>query len=139
VKKTRRALAVGLVTLPLVFAGCRSTEGPPEFVYGQADIESVEIQVLGTLPFPIQAIVRGTLADACTKVDSVKQEFRGATLILIFTTRRPIDEVCVQGVTPFEASVPLALEGLQSGVYTVTANGISATFELTPELVVPFQ
>jgi hypothetical protein len=138
-KKTSRLLWITVAALPLALHSCRSSDGPPEFLYGQADVMSVEIQMLGTQPIPVQAVVRGTLPDACTKLGSVKQEVRGATFILTFTTRRPIDEICVQGLTPFEATVPLAVEGQLAGIYTVMANGVTSSFQLTPEMVVPLR
>jgi len=73
------------------------------------------------------------------RIDSVKQEIQNHTFILTITTRRPLEEVCAQTVTPFQLTTPLAVEGLPAGVYTVIANGVTASFELKTGTPFPAQ
>jgi len=69
----------------------------------------------------------------------VKQEIQNHTFILTITTRRPLEEVCAQTVTPFQLTTQLAVEGLPAGVYTVIANGVTASFELKTGTPFPAQ
>ena len=129
------------VLLLLSLLGCRSNQGPAEYLYRQADVEAVDVQLSGTAPVAADAVVVGTVPEACAKVDEIRQEFieSTSTFVLTLTTRRPVDEPCIQTVTPFEATVPLAIERLPDGVYTVVANGVSATFLLVTQIDVPPQ
>ena len=83
----------------------------------------------------------GTVPEACAKVDEIRQEYieSTGTFLLTLTTSRPVDEPCIQTVTPFEATVPLAIERLPDGVYTVVANGVSTTFRVMTQVDVPPQ
>jgi inhibitor of cysteine peptidase len=38
--------------------------------------------------------------------------------------------VCTQALVPFEETIPLDVEGLLAGEYTVNVNGVMATFTL---------
>jgi len=113
--------------------GCASTEEPPEYVYGEATVTGLEIVMTDSFPIQVVAIVYGELPDACTIIDSVSQELRSRTFVVSLTTRRPVSEVCALTVTPFEASVPLAILGLEAGVYSVSAGGQSEIFRLTKD------
>ena len=45
--------------------------------------------------------------------------------------------MCIEALVPYEQAVPLEVAGLPAGVYTVTVNGISDTFELAVDNVLP--
>jgi hypothetical protein len=128
-----------IASLALILSGCSSNKGPAEYLYREADVESVEIVVaeseIGPAGGELQtvsatAIVRGMLSDGCAVLHDVRQVFDSgaAAFILTLTTRRPVDVDCGQGVTPFEEQVSLAIEGLPSGTYTVIANGVASDF-----------
>jgi hypothetical protein len=107
------------------------TEEPAIPVTGVAVVESVEIQILESMPVQINAIVRGYLPDAgCTTIASVNQVRDGNTItITLVTTTDPL-ALCAQALTPFEQVVPLDVSNLAAGEYTVNANGIVESFEL---------
>ena len=45
--------------------------------------------------------------------------------------------MCTEALVPYEQAVPLDVAGLPAGVYTVTVNGVSDTFELAVDNVLP--
>lgn len=130
-----------LLLLAGILSGCRSGEGPAEFLYREADVVTVDVRLTDTVPTRVDAIVRGTLCESCATLDEIRQEYveSTSTFVLTLTTRRPVDEPCIQDATAFEATVPLAIERLSAGVYTVVANGITASFRLTPEDLPPIR
>ena len=134
-----RVVFLGLfVLLPCLLFGCRSSKGPAEYIFGLADVSSVEVRMVDEYPARLSAIVKGALRDACTRIDSVRQEpVRGNTLVLTVTTQRPIDQVCAQSLTPFEMTTPLLLEGLPPGEYVVTVNGVSTTLKWSGSSAIP--
>ncbi|MGD9675780.1 MAG: hypothetical protein AB7V19_03745 [Candidatus Bipolaricaulia bacterium] len=135
-----RVASLGLILLALVaglLSGCRSSKGPAEYIFGLADVQSLEVRMVDEYPGRLAAVVRGSLRDACTRIESVRQDVRPDGLALTVTTERPVDAVCAQAITPFEVTTPLLLEGLPSGEYTVTANGVSTTFKWTGTVAVP--
>jgi len=137
---TRRFLS-GLLLLVSLLSGCRSGEGPAEFLYREADVVSVGIELTTGFPVQANALICGTVAEACSQLDEIRQEYieSTSTFVLTLTTRRPVDEPCIQEVTPFEAKVPLAVERLRAGVYTVVANGVTASFRLEADNLSPIR
>lgn len=134
-----RTLLVLLV--PLVAVGCRSGQGPAEYLYSEAQVDSVEVELIAILPGGANAIVRGTVPEACVEVDEIRQEYveTSQTFVLTLTTRRPVQTPCIQEETRFEATVPLAIERLPDGIYTVVANGVTATFRLDRDALAPIR
>ena len=134
-------LLILLALLPLVLSGCRSTPGPAEFLFREAEVETVDVLLINTRPVGANAVITGTVPEACTKLDEIRQEYivSTSTFVLTLTTRRPVEEPCLQVATPFEATVPLAVERLPDGIYTVVANGVTATFRLDSDIGVPLR
>lgn len=129
-----------LISCALLLSACRSNDGPPEYIYRGATVESIDVSLNDNGAYTlVEAHIRGSLPDTCTLIDSVTQDMRGNVFILTLRTERRIDAVCEQTVMPFEAIVPLAIEGLQCGVYAVSASNITTTFELEEEDLVPFE
>jgi len=139
VRKGTYVIFVVFFVLPLLVTGCRSDKGSPEYFYHEAKIDTVEFAITDRVPPQVNAIIHGTLPDACTEIDSVNQEIQYQTFIVTITTRRPLHEVCAQTVTPFQVTIPLAVEGLPAGVYTVNVNGVTETFELETGTPIPAQ
>lgn len=125
-------LAVALVT------GCeRGTPPPDEDIVDRATVEEIEVQILESFPVQVQVVARGYLADGCTEIDEIIQEKQDNTFSVTITTIRPADAQCTQAIVPFEEVIPLDVLGLQAGTYTVTVNGVSGTFELAEDNVLP--
>jgi uncharacterized protein YgiM (DUF1202 family) len=100
-------------------------------VTGLALVESIEIQILESMPVQVNAIVRGQLPDAgCTTISSIDQSREGRAFLLTITTTTDPLALCAQALTPFERSIPLEVSSLEPGSYTVRANGIEQSFVL---------
>lgn len=141
-KMLKLAVCIAPAVILLLLSGCKSGEGPAEFLFREADVDGVQIQIVysvqdtavpvGESSAGVYAVVTGTVSESCATVDEVRQEFDRSTntFILTLTTRRPVEEACDQTISPFETTVPLGVENFPSGVYTVLVNGLAASFEL---------
>jgi hypothetical protein len=132
VKQVRLTIRLLVLLVPFLLVGCGSEQGPAEYLFRQATVESVEVEFEGPGPMAVNAIIKGTVAESCAQVDEIRQEFdeRARAFTLTITTRRPVDEACLEQITPFEATIPLPLDEMPDGVYTVIANGVTVTFRL---------
>jgi inhibitor of cysteine peptidase len=108
-----------------------------EFQYGQAIINSVDLLTLESFPVQIHAVVRGDLPDGCTEIDEITSERQGNTFVVTITTRRPLDVACTLALVPFEEPIPLEVNGLTAGDYTVNVNGVTNTFNLPVDNILP--
>ena len=106
-----------------------------EFIFGNATVENIEIQILESFPVQVNVIVKGYLADNCTEIDRII-EFRDEnTFYINIKTKRPADVFCTQVIRPFEETITLDVDGLNAGVYEVNVNGVLGSFELTMDNV----
>ncbi len=101
-----------------------------EPVQGIATVDSVEIQVLESFPVQINVRAQGNLPDGCTLIEQSRAEQEGNTFVVTISTIRPANMLCTQVVVPFDEVVPLDVEGLPAGTYTVDVNGVTTTFTL---------
>lgn len=103
-----------------------------------AVVKSIEILFLESFPVQVHAVIRGDLPDAgCTTIASVDQVREGNTFQLnLITTTDPL-ALCAPEATPFEEIVPLEVQGLPAGTYTVEAGGVTQTFEFTVDNILP--
>ena len=111
----------------------RETDGPPPETppATQADVQSVEIQILESFPVQANAIARGQLPDAgCTTIAGVNQSRSGNTFTVTLTTKVDPNAMCSQVITPFEYVIPLDVSSLLPAQYIVNINGVETSFEL---------
>jgi len=146
--KAVRLMAVLFVIFTISLSGCvddgqnntdNETEGPvtdgqntseQEYIYGTANVESIDILTLESFPVQIHVIAEGYLPDGCTEIDEVNTEREGNVFNINITTKRPKDAVCTQAIEDFEKTIPLDVQGLKAGNYTVNVNGATGSFEL---------
>jgi inhibitor of cysteine peptidase len=102
-----------------------------DYIYGTANVESIQIVTLESFPVQIQVIAEGYLPDGCTEVDKVTIEREGNTFTVNISTKRPKDAICTQEIVPFNETTPLDVQGLKAGNYTVNVNGVTESFELS--------
>jgi hypothetical protein len=103
-----------------------------------AVVKGIEILLLESFPLQVHAVVRGDLPDAgCTTIASVEQVRDGNTFHLTLVTTTDPLALCAQALTPFEEVVPLEVQGLPAGIYTVQAGGVQTTFEFTVDNILP--
>ena len=100
-------------------------------IYSTANVQSIKIITLESFPVQIQVIAEGYLPDGCTKIDEVKTEREGNTFNINISTKRPKDAICTQAIENFTKNIPLEVQGLKAGNYTVNANGVTGSFELS--------
>jgi hypothetical protein len=96
----------------------------------EAQVKSLLIRTLESFPVQVNVIVTGDLPDSCTTLDQFLQDRLGDTFILQILTKRITNQACSQVVQPFVQVIPLDLDDLKAGIYTVKINGVTETFEL---------
>ena len=109
--------------------------GDDGVLHGEANVDEIGIQILESFPVQVHIVARGNLSDGCTEIDEVRQERTGQTFQVTITTIRPSGAVCTEALVPFEETIALEVLGLEAGTYTVDANGVTGTFELTVDNV----
>lgn len=105
-------------------------------VNAEANVESIEILLLESFPVQVNVIASGELPNGCTSLDEPTPRREGNTFVINLTTTR-VDEICTQAVVPFDQVIPLEVEGLPAGTYTVAVNGLTETFTLETDNVLP--
>jgi inhibitor of cysteine peptidase len=135
-----RGSAIALLLVALLLAACsawrQGTEGGDSGdqtpTPGLAGVESIEIMLLESFPVQVNVVVRGNLPDSCTEIAEIDQgtDLEDETFWVEITTVRTTDEPCAQVLVPFQESVPVDVQGLPAGTYTVDVNGVEGTFTL---------
>jgi inhibitor of cysteine peptidase len=132
--KTVRLTAVLFMIFTVALSGCvgdgQNNTIEEEYTYGTANVESIEILILESFPVQIHVIAEGYLPDGCTEIDEIKPEMEGNTFNINITTKRPKDAMCTQALESFTETIPLEVQGLSAGNYTVNLNGVTGSFEL---------
>jgi hypothetical protein len=104
-------------------------EQKDEVVTGRAAVDSVEVVEIGEVSATI--VVRGNLADGCTRIADHVQAVQGHIIRVELYTERPADQFCTQALVPFDQEIVIDLRGLEEGEYLLDVNGVKA------ELVIP--
>jgi hypothetical protein len=106
----------------------------------EAIIDEVDFSMMETFPVQVNAIIQGRLPDSCTTIDQINQTHSGDSFLLTVSVIRRTDAMCTEQPEPFDATIPLDVEGLPAGSYTVVVTGAnSATnfFALTVDNIPP--
>jgi hypothetical protein len=106
------------------------TADEPGTTTGEANVESIEVLVLESFPVQVNVIASGILPDGCTSLIDPTPRREGNTFVVNLATSRVDDEVCTQATVPFDKVIPLDVDGLAAGDYTVSVNGITDSFTL---------
>ncbi|HLO32109.1 MAG TPA: NBR1-Ig-like domain-containing protein [Anaerolineales bacterium] len=140
--KVLRALLLGWL---MVLAACipvSSSADPTitpqsQIASREAQVQSVEIQVLQASPLQVNAIVRGNLTESCATLGDSQVQYASNTFRIAVYAVSPADRGCAQVITPFETTITLGTNSLPAGTYTVIANGVNAVFTLPIETAIP--
>lgn len=97
---------------------------------GVATVDSIEVMIMESFPVQISVRVRGELPDGCTRISDVNTLRNGNEYNTTITTIRDADAVCTEALVPFEETIPLDVEGIPAGSYTVNVNGRTGSFSL---------
>ena len=92
-------------------------------------VDRVDVRVMESFPVQVQADVTGSLPDPCTIIAGVSQTRSGNAIVVTITIAPEPDKLCAQVITPIDLSMPLKGE-FPAGDYTVTVNGVVATFRV---------
>lgn len=107
-----------------------SPEPVPQTTTREAQVQSVEVQVMNTNPLQVNAVVRGNLAESCATLGQSQVSYASNVFEIKVYAISPTDRGCAQITTPFETTIALDTNGLPAGTYTVIANGVNAVFSL---------
>ena len=102
----------------------------------KAQVDEIEILILESFPVQVQVLVKGNFGDGCEQIKAINTERQDNTFIITITTHL-VGEICTQALVPFEETIPLEVEGLPAGIYTVEVHDLTTTFELTVDNVAP--
>ena len=108
-----------------------------EVVSGEASVESIDILILESFPVQIHVVAKGQLPDACIDIDQIAEQRQGNAFLVTISTVRLPDAKCAPTPVPFEEVIPLDVVGLPADTYTVDVNGVSGSFELEMDNVLP--
>jgi inhibitor of cysteine peptidase len=132
--KTMRLIAVLFIVITVALSGCVEDEQnnttEEEYTYDMANVENIDILTLESFPVQINVIAEGYLPDGCTEINEIKTEKEGNNFNITLTTKRPKDAICTQAIESFRETIPLKVQGLSAGNYTVNVNGVNGSFEL---------
>jgi inhibitor of cysteine peptidase len=107
----------------------QGTDGK-EYIYGTATVETVQVMTLESFPVQIRVVAEGYLPDGCTEINEIKTERADNNFNINISTKRPKDAICTQAIVPFNETIPLDVQGLKAGNYTLNVNGVKGSFEL---------
>ena len=103
----------------------------------EAQVESVDIEILKSDPVQINAVASVRLPDACTTLGDGQLHYASHTFQIRLWTVSLTDRGCAQVVTHAESTYALNAIDLQPGTYTVTVNSVSRVFILTAADLTP--
>lgn len=123
---------VPIILVGLFLMGCGSfsmqSAGDQE-----AKVTSVEVIVAESFPPQYFAVATGQLPDGCTEIDGTTQTMQARTIKITLTTTRPNDAMCTTAVQPFKENIPINVDGLSAGQYTIEVNGVPVNLNLTED------
>jgi len=116
---------------PVATAAPTATVTPaPDQAAVQVVVEGVSVRLLESFPIQVQAVVTGSMPDACTTITGAETRRNGKRFTVTLVATRPVDQMCAEVITPFEQIVRLDVMGLPAGPYAVTVHGVGADFVL---------
>lgn len=93
-------------------------------ITGRAAVDSIEVVDVGEVSATI--VVRGNLADGCTRLADHVQAVQGHIIRVELYTERPADQFCTEALVPFDQEIVIDLRGLEKGEYLIDVNGVKA-------------
>ena len=103
----------------------------------EAQVESVDIEILKSDPVQINAVASVKLPDACTTLGDSQLHCASNTFQIRLWAVSPTDRGCAQVITHVGSAYALNAIDLQPGTYTVTINSVSKVFTLTADDLTP--
>ena len=111
-------------------AGNRALEADRAYEAGLATVDRVDVHVRRQRPVLADVTVYGELPDACTLIHRAQQERRATGITVTLTTRREAGASCPAEPRAFQYTISLDVRGGPPGLYFLSVNGVSTTFQL---------
>lgn len=103
---------------------------PENIILDEATVNSISISILESFPVQVHVNATGFLGDGCTTLADITTSQEGNTFFITINKQRPVDAICTQQLTTFDENIPLDVNGLPAGTYTVNVNGVTDSFTL---------
>ncbi|HII00769.1 TPA: hypothetical protein HA351_03650 [Methanosarcinaceae archaeon] len=99
---------------------------------GKAAVEDVTVIMTRSIPPQVRAVVSGMLAGNCERIDvgNISIERQDRVILVELPTLSRENAPCTMNLVPFTEYIPINIEGLEPGEYTVSVNGVNNTFVL---------
>lgn len=103
-----------------------------EYDYGEnATVEDLTVNIMESYPFQVSVRLEGYLPDGCTEIEEISSSREDRIFTIEIVTRRPAGDVmCTQQIVPFEETLNLDVENLETGEYTIRYGELRETFTL---------
>jgi hypothetical protein len=118
-------------------AGTRELELDRAYEAGVASVEKLDVSVRRARPVAVDVNVFGQLPDACTLIHRAQQDRRPTGITVTLTTRRESGSRCPPEPRVFQRNIALDIQGMPPGLYFVSVNGVSTTFQIDADTLVP--
>jgi hypothetical protein len=98
--------------------------GDAQLLRGNVYLDSAQLLVLESYPPQYRLALTGSLPDPChsLRVQPAAPDAENRILVDVYALADP-SAVCIQMLKPFTVSVPLVVDGLPAGHYTVWVDG----------------
>ena len=97
-----------------------------------AIVDEIELRLVESSPIQMEVWASGIFADPCSGTGDITEQRDGNTISLTILEEPSNREGCENDeFTEFIQIIPLDVDGLHVGTYTVNVNGVSGTFELS--------
>lgn len=94
-------------------------------------VESVVANVMESLPVQVTLDIQGNKSVPCVELLTPAVTYKqGVFTVTLAESSLGPGETCISVIDPFSTTVPLDVEGLDAGTYTVRVNGIETAFTL---------
>lgn len=95
-------------------------------------VKKIDIIILETFPVKVNVNISGAVPDGCTTIGDITSVRDGTVFRITISAERAGDDGCLKpGSRSFEKSVPLDVNGLPAGTYTVEVQGMRTSFALS--------
>lgn len=118
-------------------AGKSAVDRDRAYEAGIAAVERLDVNLRRERPVAVDVMVTGRLPDACTLIHRAQQERRSTGITVTLTTRRESGARCPPEPRYFQHAVALDIHGLPPGLYFVSVNGVSSTFQIFADTLAP--
>ena len=110
-----------------------------KFDFGSdAVIESMSLDIMESFPIQVSVSLSGYLPNGCIKIEQINVLREEDTFYIRIITKKPSGDVyCTTAIVPFEEIVPIDVEGLPAGEYTILCDEFSEVFSFDLDNKVP--